>query len=389
MEQMNELREQIQQLLDRQAIYDEQMEEMIDGNHGRRIEEYEDITTVLTSGDQIQLESYRSIPEFSGNKNQYRSWRNQVTRRMKMIEDFKNHPKYEAALGIIRAKITGAASDVITNNKTAYNIDAFIARLDSTYADQRPLYIIEAEMASIRQSNKTLQEYFDEINQALNLIISKITLSYKTLNEQKPLIFEAQQKAIRTFIIGLRSQTARNILYGQRPKTLAEALTTAQTVFYDNQYLHLDQPPRQDQKMQQRKPPQGNFGNNQPRAQPQGNFGNKPFFQNNPAKFNLNLNCNQPPAQRNPEPMDVDRSNQIKQWNKTNPQPNEPQKREYDFSEQQRKRQRINQLQEIEPSVDLNDGYEEDLCLTIPDELLSNSSNICGEPDTASAFLEE
>lgn len=57
------------------------------GNPVRRTAEYEDIVTVIETGDQIQLESYRAIPEFYGNKNQYRSWRNQVTRRMRMIEN--------------------------------------------------------------------------------------------------------------------------------------------------------------------------------------------------------------------------------------------------------------------------------------------------------------
>lgn len=97
------------------------------------VTQYEDINTVITSGDQILLESYRSIPEFSGNKNQYRSWKNQVMRRMEMIKNYRTHPKYEAALGIIRSKITGFASDVLTNNETAYNIDAIIEWLDSLF----------------------------------------------------------------------------------------------------------------------------------------------------------------------------------------------------------------------------------------------------------------
>lgn len=88
----------------------------------------DDISTTITSGDQIQLDSYKCIPEFCGVKSQYRSWREQVVRRMKMIAAFKTHPKYEAALGIIRSKIKGPASDVLINNKTPYNIDAIINR---------------------------------------------------------------------------------------------------------------------------------------------------------------------------------------------------------------------------------------------------------------------
>lgn len=209
--------------------------------------------------------------------------------RMKMIEGFKTHPKYEAALGIIRSKITGAASNVITNNKTAYNIDAFIERLDSTYIDQRPLYILEAEMTSIRQLNKTLQEYYDDLNQALNLVISKITLSKHNIIEQAALISEVQEKATRTFIIGLRSQTTRNILYAQHPKNMADALTTAQTIYYDNQYLLLDQ----NHGLAKGKQP--NFQKNYPSGMPRQMHAIQQPPQKPPAGFNLIMNCNQQP----------------------------------------------------------------------------------------------
>lgn len=205
-------------------------------------EEYPDIVPNITSGDEIQLQSYHSIPEFSGKLSEYRPWRNQVLRRMNMIVKFQTNQKYEAGLGIVRAKITGTASDVITNNKTAYNIYAIIGRLDSAFTDQRPLYIVEAELTMIKQMGKSLQEYYEEINQALNVVISKITLSYKGIVEQTTLVTEAQKRAVRTFIKGLRSQSARNILYGQNPQTLEEAYTTARTVYYENEYLYLEQP---------------------------------------------------------------------------------------------------------------------------------------------------
>lgn len=110
---------------------------------------FEDIATDITSGEQIVLDPYKAIPEFSGEKIQYRSWREQVMRDMGVISRFKTHPKYQAALAIIRAKITKGASDVLISNKTAFNIDAIINRLDFAYADQRPLYIVEAERPKI------------------------------------------------------------------------------------------------------------------------------------------------------------------------------------------------------------------------------------------------
>lgn len=337
--------------------------------------DYEDIETSITHGDQIQLESYRSIPEFNGDKKRYRSWRNQVSRRMKMIERFKTHPKYEAALGIIRAKITGAASDTLTNNQTAYNIDAILERLDASYADQRPLYVIEAEMTSIRQSGKSLQEYHDAVNQALNLMITKITLTYKTIEEQRALVSLAQIKAIRTFIIGLKSLAMRNILYGGKYRTLADVYTTAQTVSYDDQYLQLGQCR------------EGQFGQQNPPRK----FYSGMQQQNMPAKLNVNMNCNQKTAQQmnKVEPMDVDSSNRFRQSsNQRQPyQPmNGPQKRDYNSSRQYtpNKMQRINQLEDSDCNP--NEGYEGDICDDIPDELISHSSL---GTDKASAFLAE
>lgn len=372
MEQMNELREQIQQILDRQAAFEEGM---VRANHVQREIEYADIETVIETGEQIQLESYRSIPEFSGNKNQYRSWRNQVTRRMGMIRNFIQHPKYEAALGIIRAKITGAASNILTNNKAAYNIDAIIARLDMSYADQRPLYIVEAEMLTIKQQNKTLQEYYDEINQALNLVISKITLSYNNAHDQTALVTEAQEKAIRTFIIGLRSQAIRNILYARNPRTLPDALTIAQTVHHDDLYLHLDQLPRN--------PQSGHYKSSAMPRQAQ-----KP-------QYGFNVNCNQQQQQHQPrtgtfnrpEPMEIDNSNRFRQstnWRQPNQQ-NVP-KREHDSARQNlpNKMQRINQIQDNQP-----EQYEEcegEVKEEIPEDLISIASN---ESVKSSAFLEE
>lgn len=342
--------------------------------------QHEDIQTNIQTPEEIQLESYKSIPVFNGDKRVYQSWRNQVIRQMKAIQNFKTHSKYGAALAIIRAKITGAASDALTNNKTAHNIEAIIERLDASYSDQRPLYITEAEMTSIKQNGKTLQEYHDTLNQALNLVISRILLTYKIPEEQQVLITQAQIKAIRTFIIGLKSQAMRNILYGGKYNNLADVYRAAQTVYYDNQYLELDcetlcAPPSTSRKF--RPGMQQQSGQQQQRL---------------PPKFNVNLNCNQP--QKNvvqnvnkPEPMEVDTSNRVKQNPNWRQMPNGPQKREYDSSRQHasqpNKMQRINQLTESESNQ--NEGYEGDICGEIPEDLISHVSF----KDEASVFLSE
>lgn len=290
---------------------------------------------------------------------------------MELIKLFQTHPKYEAALAIIRAKITNTASDILINNSTPYNIDAIIDRLDFSYADQRPLYVVEAEMTSIRQGSKTLQEYYDRINQALNMVITKIVMTYKVQDEQKSLKEQMQQKAVRTFIIGLKSASTRGILYGQSPKSLSTAFAIAQTVYYDNQYLLLDQ--KGESPKSQTYSPQ----------------------QNSTGKYNPNFNYNKPPQQsqqvkefKKPEAMEVDSSNRFKQFNTQN----NGQKREYDSSRQRsaqpNKFQRINQLQgdELQPvneNFDVNEERE-----TIPEDLISNISHTSDKTVTSSAFLD-
>lgn len=299
----------------------------------------EDIETEITSGDQIQLESYKSIPEFSGLRGTYRPWRNQVARRMKIIDAFKTHPKYEAALAIIRAKITGDASNVLTNNKTAYNIIAILTTLDSAYADQRPLYAVEAEMTSIKQWNKTLQTYHDVINQALNLVITKVVMTYKEEAEQRSLIAEAQQKAVRTFIVGLNSQMTRHILYGRIPKSLAEAYSIAQTVYYDNQHLQLE-------------------SNHEIRSQNNIKKQQKP----------MNTNYNKPQQQQN---QPNSQTSVIKGNGDSNRQ---------QFQQSQRV-QRINQL--VDDEFEVNEESQ-----PITEDVVSNSS-LTSDNVMSSAFLDE
>lgn len=351
MAEISELREQLQELLlkvqaneMRQNQFEEKLEDLNDESNetliNTKAEEDLDIETEITSGDQIQLESYKSIPEFSGKKGQYRSWRNQVVRRMKMIHDFKTHPKYEAALGIVRAKITGAASNVLINNKTPYNIIAIIKTLDSSYQDRRPLYVAEAEMTSIKQFNKTLEEFHDVINEALHMVISKIVSDYKLEDEQKSLITEAQKKAVRTFTVGLNNQTMRHILYSRTPGSLSEAFAIAQTVHYDHQYTE---------------------------SQP------KPIYStNNNQNYNKRTQNSIPPQTINKTEAINDKKQE--NWRQQ-------------CTQQTYKTQRINQLRE---DVPIDEGAESDKeSCNIPDDLISNLSQTHDETETSSAFLGE
>lgn len=343
--------------------------------------EYTDVVPEYLTGDSIQLDAFKVIHEFNGDKKVYRSWRTQVEKLMQQIEDFKTHPKYAAALAIIRAKITGPASDILINNNTALNIDAIIDRLDFSYADQRPLYVIEAEMTNIGQGNKTLQEFYDAINQALNMVLTKITMSYKEKAAQQSLIAESQNKAIRTFITGLNSSLMRTTLYSNAPKSLSQAMAIAQTIQYDNQHLQLDHHYKTSEQQRFMKKPVNDM---KPKFNP--NFRYQPQQSTQAPKFNNFVPYKQPQQQQLPKPipMDVDSSRrniQPTQFQRNNFQ---AMKRDRDPSFQQpNNQQRVNHVDEIDGIQSVHGDSMDNNCGTEIDDCQSTTS------EQQSTFLEE
>lgn len=263
--------------------------------------EYDDAQVDYNNGNEIKLDSFKALPTSNGDKAKYRSWISLVEKMFNSIQNFNRHPNYVAALDIVRAKIIiDGASGLLENNYTKRNIGAILSRLDFSYADQRPLYVIEPEMTSIKQGNRTLHEFYDSINQALNLVVSKINMTYLNEASQKDMLKEANQKAIRTFIMGSNNQFIRSTLYGDSPKTIAQAYAIAQIIFYENQ--HLDSDHHTEKHQNERKPAinNQNYEPNfveKPRFNPSFNF-TKPNQQSTQAPYNNN--------QPKPEPMEVD-----------------------------------------------------------------------------------
>lgn len=350
------------------------------------VTEYTDVAPIILNGDAIQLDAFKVIHEFNGDKKVYRSWRTQVTKLMEQIRAFASHAKYATALAIIRAKITGPASDVLINNNTALNIDAIVDRLDFSYADQRPLYVIEAEMTTIRQGGKPLQEYYDAINQALNMVLTKITMTYKEKAEQKSLIAETQNKAIRTFITGLNSSLIRTTLYGNTPKSLSQAMAVAQTIQYDNQHLQLE---HQVKMSEQQKFIKKTVNDIKPNFNP--NFRYQPQQSTQAPKLNNFI-----PYQQQPKttPMEVDSSGQYVQKTQHHPNGFQQMKRQrepsFQYTNRQtpsaqhvNKQQRVYHVEEIDGIHSVHgdsmaNNYEDE-----NDDCQSTTS------DTKSIFLEE
>lgn len=137
---MEPLVEQMQTLQQQIAAIKEQVSAL---DKTPKIEEYKEITVDVKDVKDISLGMFKTLPEFNRERSKYSAWRNLAMNVMKILKEHTATPKYFEALNIVRSKIVGPTSEVMTNYNTVFNFDAIISRLDFTYSDKRPIYIIE------------------------------------------------------------------------------------------------------------------------------------------------------------------------------------------------------------------------------------------------------
>lgn len=201
-----------------------------------KVEVYQEVKANVNEAKEISLDMFKTLSEFNGDRDRYTAWRNTTINVMKIFEGYTDTPRYFEALSIMRNKIVGAASETLTNYNTVFNFDAIIARLDSTYADKRPIYIIEQEMTVLQQKNLSIEDYYDLVNKKLNSLINKINMTHKDKPVARAMVHDASEKALRTFVTGLRGDLGR-ILYASNPSTLPEAYAKIQTIVNDQERI--------------------------------------------------------------------------------------------------------------------------------------------------------
>lgn len=197
------------------------------------------VNVSYTTPEEINLDVFKALPVFDGNIARYRIWREDVSRLMEGIRIHQNSNRYVEALSIIKTKIQGPAADVLTNHNTIFNFDAIRNRLDYTYADQRPLYVLQDEMKKLTQGRRNLSEFHDEINKALTLITSKISMSGHSQEVIDVMTNEATQEAVRVFKDGISNSYIRSTLYGNPIKDLEHAFAVARTIEHDDEHRKL------------------------------------------------------------------------------------------------------------------------------------------------------
>lgn len=183
------------------------------------------IDPTVDSGD-AKLDLIKSLPEFDGNPANYPAWRAATKFAMEYYPE--NSEKYYVATGILRNKVTSSANATLSAFNTVLNFKAILARLDQTFADKRPLHVLENELSILRQDNLNINEFYDLVDKQLTLIINKQIMSFHGQDDLVAALSErARENALRVFISGLRRPLC-DILFSAQPRDLPSALATAQ-----------------------------------------------------------------------------------------------------------------------------------------------------------------
>lgn len=180
----------------------------------------------LIEQNNASLDLIKSLPEFKGESSTYPAWRSAAEFAMNYYKE--GSERYYVAMGIFRNKIVDSANTTLASFNTVLNYKAIISRLDQTYADKRPLYVLENELSILRQNNLSIAEYYDKVDRQLSLIINKQIMTHSGNNDVvEALNDRARDNALRVFISGLRRPMC-DILFSARPKDLPSALAVAQ-----------------------------------------------------------------------------------------------------------------------------------------------------------------
>lgn len=261
----------------------------------------------------------KELQVFDGNPVEYISWIHNVESILEDYEIVRHKPLYRAILQSIRRKVRGNAdAALISFNIFDDDWSAIKKCLSLHYADKRDLRTLEHQLSNFTQRNKTVDEFYANVNHQFNLIFNKIKTEDYSSDTVQVLIETYRNRALDVFIRGLNGELAKMLMI-QRPQTLPEAYTSCleiQNLNFRNVTLQktninnrivapINQIPRA---RFEQTPINRNF-NQIPIRSDQRNNG-------------YNVHQNQPPPrptqQKPPTPMEIDRSIQSRQANYIN-----------------------------------------------------------------------
>lgn len=172
------------------------------------------------------------LPVFDGDREKYASWRMQV---MLVNKTYANNPSkhYEFLQTLMTDKIAGIALQDLSSDKTEFNFDSIIERLDITFGDNRPIDLLTEEMQIMTQEDKEPLEFYKDIEKHLSILKNKIDIEEANRPDaQKSLVERANKQALNVLKYGLKKYYSRELQL-KAPKSFGDAYSKLQAIVFE------------------------------------------------------------------------------------------------------------------------------------------------------------
>lgn len=165
----------------------------------------------------------KSIREFSGKPGEFSSWRKSVDRVLDLYSSLKGTGRHYAILHTIRTKIVGEADTALESYRTPLDWQRIRKCLMVHYSDKRDIGTLEYQMNVLCQGHKSVTEFYQQVYQTLSLILDKVSCLDLEEKSLRAMTDTYREKALDTFIRGLNGDLPK-LLSVKEPTSLPQAL---------------------------------------------------------------------------------------------------------------------------------------------------------------------
>lgn len=167
----------------------------------------------------------KTIPEYSGDRTSLFRWLQTVDGVLLAYQNIAHLPIYRVWSQIIRNKITGDADKALVA-RNAHDWPAVKATLVEYFGDKRDIATITQQIPYLRQGEKSLDDYYHEINQLIADINQKISLDPENVGHVHAIMRVLEPIITTGFIDGLNGNLP-HLVRSHEPTSMLEAYKAA------------------------------------------------------------------------------------------------------------------------------------------------------------------
>lgn len=223
-QQINALQQQMQNLMREMQNRDAQIVQL--QGQGRQPSEIDRCLKESQIPDTI-----KQLPTYNGDAKLLATWIDSVDRVLALYTNVRHTEPYQIWLSQIRNKITDKANEALLKNHTPLVWDNIKETLKSYFGDKRDLSTLTGKIPYLRQKDKSLDDYYHEVEGLFADINANIHLDPDNTGHEAAIMRVLEVSIRNAFIDGLNENIGTYTRSG-RPRDLLQAYQIAKD--YDN-----------------------------------------------------------------------------------------------------------------------------------------------------------